>query len=213
MSPRTSKQFQEIREEKRTLIMDTALEHFASEGYHAVTITDLAKHAGISKGLMYNYFESKEALLRAIIQRSVSEVQNYFDTDRDGFLSGEEFEFFVRKLGVLLKQKRDFWRLLFQILMQGEVREQFLSSFVGASSLESSGINPAPDMPAAQIMRVITDYFVRKGERMGPGYDSIAETKLFMLTVKGYAITSIYAGDGEEEDNEKIINRIIEMFK
>ena len=117
MSPRTSKQFQEIREEKRTLIMDTALEHFASEGYHAVTITDLAKHAGISKGLMYNYFESKEALLRAIIQRSVSEVQNYFDTDRDGFLSGEEFEFFVRKLGVLLKQKRDFWRLLFQILM------------------------------------------------------------------------------------------------
>ncbi|MDX9725813.1 MAG: TetR/AcrR family transcriptional regulator [Bacteroidales bacterium] len=213
MSPRTSKQFQEIREEKRTLIMDTALEHFASEGYHAVTITDLAKHAGISKGLMYNYFESKEALLRAIIQRSVSEVQNYFDTDRDGFLSGEEFEFFVRKLGVLLKQKRDFWRLLFQILMQGEVREQFLSSFVGASSLESSGINPAPDMPAAQIMRVITDYFIRKGERMGPGYDSIAETKLFMLTVKGYAITSIYAGDGEEEDNEKIINRIIEMFK
>ena len=213
MSQRTSKQFQEIREEKRTLIMDTALEHFASEGYHAVTITDLAKHAGISKGLMYNYFESKEALLRAIIQRSVSEVQNYFDTDRDGFLSGEEFEFFVRKLGVLLKQKRDFWRLLFQILMQGEVREQFLSSFVGASSLESSGINPAPDMPAAQIMRVITDYFIRKGERMGPGYDSIAETKLFMLTVKGYAITSIYAGDGEEEDNEKIINRIIEMFK
>lgn len=213
MSPRTSKQFQEIREEKRTLIMDTALEHFASEGYHAVTITDLAKHAGISKGLMYNYFESKEALLRAIIQRSVSEVQNYFDTDRDGFLSGEEFEFFVRKLGVLLKQKRDFWRLLFQILMQGEVREQFLSSFVGASSLESSGINPAPDMPAAQIMRVITDYFVRKGGRMGPGYDSIAETKLFMLTVKGYAITRIYAGDGIEEDDEKIINRIIEMFK
>ena len=213
MSPRTSKQFQEIREEKRTLIMDTALEHFASEGYHAVTITDLAKHAGISKGLMYNYFESKEALLRAIIQRSVSEVQNYFDTDRDGFLSGEEFEFFVRKLGVLLKQKRDFWRLLFQILMQGEVREQFLSSFVGASSLESSGINPAPDMPAAQIMRVITDYFIRKGERMGPGYDSIAETKLFMLTVKGYAITSIYAGDEEEAEDEKIINRIIEMFK
>jgi AcrR family transcriptional regulator len=213
MSPRTTKQYEEIREEKSNLIMDSALEHFAKEGYHATTITHIAKHAGISKGLMYNYFESKEALLRAIIQRSVSEVQNYFDTDRDGFLSGEEFEFFVRKLGVLLKQKRDFWRLLFQILMQGEVREQFLSSFVGASSLESSGINPAPDMPAAQIMRVITDYFIRKGERMGPGYDSIAETKLFMLTVKGYAITSIYAGDGEEEDNEKIINRIIEMFK
>ena len=213
MSPRTSKQFQEIREEKRTLIMDTALEHFAREGYHAATITHLATHAGISKGLMYNYFESKEALLRAIIQRSVSEVMNYFDTDRDGFLSEEEFEFFVRKLGVLLKQKRDFWRLLFQILMQEEVREHFLSSFVGAGSLDLSGIDPDPKLPAARIMKVITDYFCRKAARMGPGYDAITEIKLFMMTIKGYAITSIYAGDSETEENEKTINRIIELFK
>ena len=213
MSPRTSKQFQEIREEKRTLIMDTALEHFAREGYHATTITHIAKHAGISKGLMYNYFESKEALLKAIIERSVKEVLNYFDTDRDGYLSEQEFEFFVRRIGVLLREKRVFWSLLFQILMQSEVREHFLSSFVGAGSLESSGINPAPDMPAAQIMKVVTDYFVRKGERMGPGYDPVAETKLILLTVKGYAITSIYAGDEEEAEDEKIINRIIEMFK
>ncbi len=211
MSPRTSKQFQEIREEKRTLIMDTALEHFAREGYHAATITHLAKHAGISKGLMYNYFESKEALLRAIIQRSVSEVLNYFDTDRDGFLSEEEFEFFVRKLGALLKQKRDFWRLLFQILMQEEVREHFLGSFVGARSLELSGFDANPELPAARIMNVITGYFDRKASRMGPGYDAMTEIKLFMITVKGFAITSIYTGEGEEE--EKIINRIIEMFK
>lgn len=213
MSPRTSKQFQEIREEKRTLIMDTALEHFAREGYHAATITHLAKHAGISKGLMYNYFESKESLLKAIIERSVKEVLNYFDTDRDGYLSEEEFEFFVRRIGSLLREKRVFWSLLFQILMQSEVREHFLSSFVGAGSLESSGVNPAPDMPAAQIMRVITEYFDRKGERMGPGYDSMTEIKLFILTIKGYAITSIYAGEDDEEEDEKLINRIIEMFK
>ena len=54
--------------------MDVALEHFANEGYHATTINHIAKHAGISKGLMYNYFESKEALLKAIIHKSVTEV-------------------------------------------------------------------------------------------------------------------------------------------
>jgi AcrR family transcriptional regulator len=213
MSPRTSKQYEDIREEKRNLIMDSALKHFAREGYHATTITHIAKHAGISKGLMYNYFESKEALLKAIIERSVKEVLNYFDTDRDGYLSEEEFEFFVRKIRILLREKRVFWSLLFQILMQSEVREHFLSSFVGAASLESSGINPAPGMPAAQIMKVITDYFIRKGKRMGPGYDPVAETKLFMLTVKGYAITSIYTGEDEQEEDEKIINRVIELFK
>ena len=74
MSPRTSQQFQEMREEKMTLIMDVALEHFANEGYFRTTISHIARHAGISKGLMYNYFESKEALLRAIVHKSVNEV-------------------------------------------------------------------------------------------------------------------------------------------
>ncbi len=213
MSPRTFKQYEEIREEKIALIMDTALEHFANGGYHATTINHIAKHAGISKGLLYNYFESKEALLKAIIHKSVTEVLNYFDIDRDGYLSEEEFEFFVRKVGVMLKEKRSFWRLLFQLLMQIDVREQFLKSFVGSDSLESSGTIPDLDLPASQVMRIITDYFIRKKEKMGEGYNPALELKMFLITMKGFAITSIYADDREEEQNEKAINRIIELFK
>ena len=84
MSPRTPKQFEQMREEKKTLIMDVALEHFAKEGYHNTTITHIAKHAGISKGLMYNYFESKEELLTEIINRSMEGVAKYIDPDKDG---------------------------------------------------------------------------------------------------------------------------------
>jgi len=213
MSPRTSKQYEVIREEKIILIMDTALEHFANEGYFAATINHIAKHAGISKGLMYNYFESKEALLKAIIHKSISEVLNYFDIDRDGYLSEEEFEFFVRKVNVMLKEKRSFWRLLFQLLMQNDVREQFQKSFVGTDSLERSGTVPELNLPVSQIMRMITDYFVRKKEEKLDGYDPEIEIKMFLITLKGFAITSIYAGDREDENNEKAINRIIELFK
>ncbi len=213
MSPRTSKQYEVIREEKIVLIMDTALEHFANEGYFATTINHIAKHAGISKGLMYNYFESKEALLKAIIHKSISEVHNYFDIDRDGYLSEEEFEFFVRKVNVMLKEKRSFWRLLFQLLMQNDVREQFLKSFVGTDSLERSGTVPDLNLPASQIMRMITDYFVRKKGKKLDDYDPEIEIKMFLITLKGFAITSIYADDREDENNEKAINRIIELFK
>lgn len=213
MSPRTSKQNEGIREEKTALIMDTALLHFANEGYYATTINHIAKHAGISKGLMYNYFDSKEELLKAIIHKSVAEVMNYFDIDRDGYLSEQEFEFFVRKINVMLKEKRTFWRLLFQLLMQNEVREQFLKSFVGTGSLEHSGKIPGLKLPASQIMRIITDYFIRKKGNMGAGYDPYLELKMFLITLKGYAITSIYADDMEDEDNERTINRIIEQFK
>lgn len=213
MSPRTSKQYEVIREEKIVLIMDTALEHFANEGYFAATINHIAKHAGISKGLMYNYFESKEALLKAIIHKSISEVLNYFDIDRDGYLSEEEFEFFVRKVNVMLKEKRSFWRLLFQLLMQNDVREQFQKSFVGTDSLERSGTVPELNLPVSQIMRMITDYFVRKKRKKLDGYDPEIEIKMFLITLKGFAITSIYADDREDENNEKAINRIIELFK
>ena len=34
MAPRTPQQFEDIREEKKTLIMNVALEYFAKEGYH-----------------------------------------------------------------------------------------------------------------------------------------------------------------------------------
>lgn len=213
MSPRTSKQYEEIRQEKITLIMDTALEHFANEGYFSTTINHIARHAGISKGLMYNYFESKEALLKAIIHKSIAEVLNYFDIDRDGYLSEEEFEFFIRKINVMLKEKRSFWRLLFQLLMQNDVREQFLKLFAGTDSREQSGTVPGLDLPASQIMNMITDYFIRRKEKLGEGYDPVIELRMFLITIKGFAMTSIYADDGEDDNNEKAINRIIELYK
>ena len=213
MSPRTPKQYEEIREEKIALIMDTALEHFANEGYYRTTINHIARHAGISKGLMYNYFDSKEALLKAIIDKSVTEVFSYFDIDGDGNLSEEEFEFFVRKIGVMLKEKRSFWRLLFQLLMQNEVREQFLKSFAGSGSLKHSGDISGLNLPASQIMRMITDYFGRKKKNMIDGYDPMVEINMFIITLKGFAVTSIYSDETEVENNEKTINRIIELYK
>ena len=100
MSPRTPEQFEEMREERKAHIMNVALEHFAKEGYHKTTISHIARHAGMSKGLMYNYFTSKESLLFEIIMRSVNEMYSDFDRDKDGYLTEEEFEFFILYLFV-----------------------------------------------------------------------------------------------------------------
>jgi len=210
MSPRTPQQFKEMREEKMTLIMDVALEHFANEGYYRTTINHIARHAGMSKGLMYNYFESKEALLEAIIHKSVNEVYKYLDIDRDGYLSEDEFEFFVRKINVLLKEKRYFWRLLMQLLMQNDAREQFLKAFPERDSLIHPGHEPGDNNYPMQMMKMIKDYFLRKKERIGKQYDSDTETKMFFITVMGFAVKSIYS---DADEDEKEISRIIELFK
>jgi AcrR family transcriptional regulator len=210
MSPRTPQQFKEMREEKMTLIMDVALEHFANEGYYRTTINHIARHAGMSKGLMYNYFESKEALLKAIIHRSVNEVYKYLDIDRDGYISEGEFEFFVRKINVLLKGKRYFWRLLMQLLMQNDAREQLLKAFPESDSLIHPGHEPGDSNYPMQMMNMITDYFLRKKERVGKQYDSDSEVNMFFITMIGFAVKSIYS-DADEDERE--INRIIELFK
>jgi len=210
MSPRSPQQFKEMREEKMTLIMDVALEHFANEGYYRTTINHIARHAGISKGLMYNYFDSKEALLKAIIHRSVNEVYKYLDIDRDGYLSEGEFEFFIRKINLVLKEKRYFWRLLMQLLMQNDVREKFLIAFPESDSLIHPGHEPGDNYYPLQMMKMIEDYFLRKKERIGEQYDPDSEINMFLITMIGFAVKSIYS---EAEDNDKALNRIIELYK
>lgn len=213
MSPRTPQQYEGIREEKKNLIMNVALEHFANDGFHSTTINHIAKHAGISKGLMYNYFESKEALLTAIISRSLKEIYTYFDINRDGYLTTDEFEFFVRRVSVLLKEKNSFWRLFFQLLMQDDVREQFLNTFLDSKSLFNAAKGENQELFVSDIMKTIADYFVRKKESKGPEYDPYLELNMFIITLKGFAITYVYMGPDDEEYFEKTINRIISQYK
>jgi AcrR family transcriptional regulator len=119
--PRTEAQFGEIREQKTALIMQTALELFANEGYYQTSISKIAQKAGISKGLMYNYFESKDELVLAIIGKGAEQLTEPLDPDRDGFLSEEEFVFFVNENFRILQENFDYWKLYFSTMMQPAV--------------------------------------------------------------------------------------------
>ena len=213
MSPRSSKRIKELREEKMTLIMDVALNHFANHGFKATTINHIAQHAGISKGLMYNYFKSKEDLLASIIEKSVSELYDYFDVNRDGYLTQEEFEFFIRKAARVLNEKQPFWRLFFQVLLQNEVRINFMNSFLGTESLITFPQSFSKESFISQIMRIITDYFIRKKTSRGPDYDPYLELNMFLITLKGFAITYIYTEEENDEYFDKTVNYIIDIFK
>lgn len=51
-------------------ILDAALTLFATQGFHKTSVDQIARKAGVSKGLTYNYFDRKEDLLLAIIDRA-----------------------------------------------------------------------------------------------------------------------------------------------
>ena len=55
------------KERKRELILDTAFELILEKGYSNTKIIDIANKAGIGKGTVYEYFDSKEALVLELI--------------------------------------------------------------------------------------------------------------------------------------------------
>src|SRR5262245_22297516 len=52
--------------EKRARVMDVARTLFAERGYAATTTADVARRAGVSEGILYHHFGSKEGLLAAV---------------------------------------------------------------------------------------------------------------------------------------------------
>lgn len=59
---------QEQKEERRNEILQAALELFVQKGYSGTKISDIARKAGMSTGLMFHYFESKEQLYIELVK-------------------------------------------------------------------------------------------------------------------------------------------------
>jgi AcrR family transcriptional regulator len=136
MSPRTKKQYEEIRREKRELILETALEVFAIHGYHGASIGMIAQHAGIAKGLLYNYFESKEELLGAIINKGLKDALGIYAPLMKNEIPEEDytrnmFRSFLKKLFQALLGNVRFWRLYYAIAMQPGVLEMIVKDYEG----------------------------------------------------------------------------------
>lgn len=72
-------------EQRRTQLIEAALEVFARKGVRATTVKDLAAAAGVAEGLLYHYFESKEDLFRAALERHyfLPELRRIVSPDRD----------------------------------------------------------------------------------------------------------------------------------
>ena len=191
MSPRTEEQFEEIRKIKKELIMNAALEEFAEYGYHATSINNISKKANVSKGLLYNYFKSKEDLLKAIMISGLDVLIDIFDPNKDGFLTENEFDFIIDKVFDLLKKNIRFWKLYFSILMK-------------------SGVVELVKEPIMEYMvpfiKTLIDYYERHGKE-----NPLAHAMLFGSMLDGVSMNFIMEPEMYPlEDVKKII---IEKFK
>jgi AcrR family transcriptional regulator len=77
MNPTTVKQgpsaprWQRRKEARPSEIVSAALDLFVEKGFAATRLDEVARRAGVTKGTMYLYFESKEALFKAVVRETL----------------------------------------------------------------------------------------------------------------------------------------------
>jgi AcrR family transcriptional regulator len=68
--------------DRREQIMQAAMACFAKRGFHQTSMHDISAEAGISVGLIYRYFENKEAVISAMADRHKNEIQDVLQRAR-----------------------------------------------------------------------------------------------------------------------------------
>jgi TetR/AcrR family transcriptional repressor of uid operon len=68
--------------DRRTQILEAALVCFAKRGFHQTSMHDISSEAGISVGLIYRYFQNKEAVISAMADRHKKEIHELLERAR-----------------------------------------------------------------------------------------------------------------------------------
>ncbi len=79
--PRSPADNQQIKDARRIDILRAATRVFAKKGFADAKISDVAKEAGLSHGLVYHYFENKDAVFRAILEDKLETARRSMDED------------------------------------------------------------------------------------------------------------------------------------
>ncbi|MDW8465069.1 MAG: TetR/AcrR family transcriptional regulator [Chloroherpetonaceae bacterium] len=76
----------EAREAKRQTLLQAAIATFAQKGFHETKMQDIADAAGVGKGTLYEYFETKEELFLAVYESWISEYETEMTRQAEAYL-------------------------------------------------------------------------------------------------------------------------------
>ncbi len=175
--------------EKRNTILDVAQRYITTKGYEQMTTQDLLEALQISRGAFYHYFESKQALLMALVERIGEQAEQLvlpIVSSREMPAQDKLLRFFA----VLDQSKRENLDLLFAFMRVWYADENalfrqklylarikrlapWLSQIIREGVAEGVFTAPYPDQAARMILSLLEDLgyatvellLVEKGER------------------------------------------------
>ncbi len=99
-------------------ILDAALEVFSHKGFHSATTDEIAERAGVGKGTLYRYFETKEKLFAQLVRLRTEELESRADSIID---SHDDVLTMISKYIRLYFEFFDSNQLIFRLIVQEQL--------------------------------------------------------------------------------------------
>ncbi len=141
MSPRSKAQFEAMQDAAREKILDTGLLLFARKGLAATGVTEIAREAGVSLGLMYHYYASKEDLFSALVNMAIQGAREALEGFGDDELDAAEQIKKISRMaaGVLQRENKTayYFLLLTQAGLTGIAPENQMQSLLTSGDMSA----------------------------------------------------------------------------
>ena len=186
-----------LTEEQRKTLLTCAIEEFGDQGYGRAKISSIAQAAGISAGVIYKYYEDKEALFGACLEHCMEyldEVYSRVETGSGSLIDG--MDQLVELAVIASREHPEFFRLYHQVtLIQDPEEARRLAQRIEGSSSRLY-VNVLERAKEAGLVR----------QDMEPGYFALLFDDILMMI--NFSLSSQYYRermklylDGEPEDD------------
>ena len=182
-------------------ILTAALDEFIAKGFDSARIEDIAAKAGLSKGAVYLYFDSKEALLRALVEREIAPLVGRLTAAAEAEAQDPKtaLAFFLGGVATLISNPRIFAvpRLVISIAARfPELRDHYRRS-------------------VAEPGRAAIERLIRRGIELGQfrPVDPVAATRAIIGPLLFEALwTHVLAGESALADPAKFVRGQIDVL-
>lgn len=185
-----------MKRDKRDLILDSAVELMSTTSVDNVTISSIAKNAGIGKGSVYYYFQSKEEIIAEVITRSYKKaLQEYFCDMNE-------------ELPALEKIKR-----LFESIIKKQFHDDRKNLIIALNLHDSPMLHNKMKLTAIDVVSpVLTDILYQGIEEGTINSDAPEESAEMIVAVISFLFdTSIFPADDKKMYNKlKLLAKVLE---
>lgn len=185
-------------DERREMIFRHASQVFAAKGFAGTKITDIATAAGISQGLLYRHFASKDELFTQLIAASFAKLTAAAEAlEQMPMPAHEKIALALQRIVAGMASDPAFSERVL-LIAQASISEQIPEATKAVIQAER-------DKPYAVIARIMA-----AGQALGTILPGVPETLalLFWTTIKGLALHKVSFGEQFEMPDTAILCRL-----